>query len=185
MLTDSAIFAAVITTLNSGLASRGVTNVQVQQWYQPRITGAPNGYALLLSNISDHDYGFLGRYNSGGVYGTATPKTHTEIQATEITLQCTGSVRQPALPAPTLPLSSGDLAKIARRILMSDSGRQELRALGFGIERVIDVRQPHFKDESDQFEQIASFDFTLAFNQVEETTVPVADGPPVVKFVRV
>lgn len=180
---DSRIFAAVITTLNAGLASRNIKGVKVQQWYQPRIVGAPLGYALLLSNVSDHDHGFLGRYTANTVSGNVKP--HREVQATEITLQCTGSVKQPAPPKPLLPMTSGDLAKTARRIIMSDAGRLQLRALGFGIERIIDVRQPHFKDESDQFEQVASFDFTLAFNQVEESTVPIANGPPVVKIVRV
>jgi hypothetical protein len=71
------------------------------------------------------------------------------------------------------PYSPGDLAKLARTILKSNAGRLQLRGLGFGIERVIEVRQPHFVDESGQFEQTASFDFTLAFNQVEETTTPV------------
>jgi hypothetical protein len=182
LVPDSKIFQAVIDTLNAGLKSRNVAGITVQSWYQPRLTGAPNGMALLLSLVTDHAYGFLGRYNSGGF---RQPKKHSEVQAREMTIQITGSVKQPSPANPLWPYSSGDLAKIGRTILQSDSGRNQLRALGFGIERIQDVRQPYFKDESDQFEQSASFDFVLAFNQVEETITPIVTGPPVVIIKRV
>lgn len=170
LITESQIYKAITDTLDAGLASRGVANVAVKQWYQPRLIGAPPGMALLVSNLNGKRYGWLGRRNWWDK--ETQSEAHTEIQATQSFFQCTASTKQPPSPAPLLPYTGGDLAKIAATILASDAGRKQLRTAGFGIERIQEVRQPYFTDESGQFAPVASFDFTLDFNQVETTVQP-------------
>jgi hypothetical protein len=42
---------------------------------------------------------------------------------------------------------------------------EALKAQGFGIMRITDLRNPYFKDERDQFQASPSFDFTLSYNR--------------------
>lgn len=171
VITQNLIYAAIIATLQAGLSARAVANVDVRNWYQRRVQGAPPGMALLLSNVNAHRYGFLGRDDRWDA--DAGSEMHTEIQAMEMAIQCTAQSPAPPPNHPLPPYAASDLARFGATILASDAGRAQLRAYGFGIERITDIRQPYFKDEADQFEQVPSFDFVLTFNQVERTTTPV------------
>ena len=179
LITENQIFGAVIATLQAGFKTRGFTvgrnagNVYVSQWYQPRVVGAPPAGVLcvLLSNVGNHRYGFLGRQDVWDQ--VAGQETHTERQAMQKTIQVTGQFKPLAPPNPLPDYDASDVTKLAATILASDAGRAQLKAAGFGIERITDIRQPYFKDESDQFEQVPSFDFTLDYTAIETTTTPV------------
>lgn len=173
--TEAEIFNGVIATLTAGLAVRSIIGVTPQQWYSPRVVGAPAAgkMFMLMNNVTTHDYGFLGRHDK---WDEVTETfTHTEVQPTEYHIQLTGYAKPLPAPAALPPMTPGDIAKLGARILRSDAGRQQLRALGFGIERITDVRQPYQKDESDQFTANPSFDFVLTFNQAETTLQPTVD----------
>jgi hypothetical protein len=174
VITEGQVYTAILATIRAGLLSRAITDpIAVKQWYQPRTQGAPTGMAILFSNLANPRYGFLGRFDEWD--RTAGVERHTEIQANEYRFQCTAQSPPLPPPAPLNSYTAGDLVRLAATILASDAGRMRLQTAGFGIERITQVRQPYFQDEKGQFEAVPSFDFTLAFNQVEVTQSPVVD----------
>lgn len=178
-MNESQFFTAVKKVLDDGLAARAVANVTVDQGYQPRMQGAPDGMALLLSKVNLHPYGypeveevwFIPTDPPGDGY-----ERRTESQIYEMTLQVTGSVKQPA-PDPNkkadalLPYTAGDLVKIAGRILQSVAGYEQLRALGIGTQRLAQMPQSYFKDDSDAFAQSPHFTLVLTFIDVDDVTI--------------
>lgn len=168
---EQAIYTAIITTLTEGMTARAVAGVAAKQAYQPRMVGAPTGMAMLLSNLGIHRYGFLGRRDAWDEDNTKM--VHTETQNMESKVQLMGWSPAPPPPKDLPPYTAGDLARLGAAILSSDAGRERLRVLGFGIERVTDVREPFGKDEKDQFISESSFDFVLAYRDTEVMESPV------------
>jgi len=171
-LTEQQFFTLLKKVLDDGLAARAIVGVQVEQGYQPRIQGAPDGMALLLWKVNLHPYGCPFVKDSW----TITPPakmTHTEKQIYEITIQVQGSVKQPAAPTALLPYTTGDLCKIAGRILQSVAGLDALRVGGVGVQRLVGMPQSYFKDDSDAFAQSPHFTLVFTFTDVDVTEVPI------------
>lgn len=178
------LFQAVIDTFEACLPAYGFTDKDqpaaftIRQGYQGRVQGAPVGPTLLLQNITNHRHGFTGKNDTWDVPGKVM--RHTEKQAREVTLQCNALVplNAPAAGPGTSSKSpynftAGDLANVAATILASDAGLRTLKEAGLGIERIVDVRQPYFQDDKDQFEASPSFDFVLCFTQVDQSETPI------------
>lgn len=174
-MTESELFTLIKSTLTDGMTARNIAGVTIEQGEQPFIQGAPNGMALLLWKVNIHPYGYP---KVTDVWQPTPPAMiHTEQQIYEATIQCTGSVKQPP-PSPTktatlLPYTAGDLCKIAGRILQSAAGLAQLQAGGCGVQRIAQIPQAYFKDESDRFAQNPHFDFVLTFTDTEITTTPI------------
>lgn len=177
-MNESDFFTAVTTVLETGLAARNIEKVSVLQAYQPRMQGAPSGMAILLSKVNLHPYGypkFAEQWQIVPPPGESFMK-RTETQIYEMTVQVQGSVKQPP-PDPTkktdnlLPYTAGDLVKIAGRILQSVAGYEQLRALGIGTQRLAQMPQSYFKDDSDAFAQSPHFTLVLTFIDVDDVTI--------------
>lgn len=150
--------------------------VDVRQLYQPRMTGTPSGPFIGLSNQPMRRYGFLKRKDEWVPEVGLTPgfERHTETQKWVAIFQANAQWKQDpeAADFATVP-TAGDLARRASSILQSDKNRELLRLAGIGIERITDVREPGFKDDSDEFEYSPSFDFTVNFDQADVTEIDV------------
>ena len=175
---ENDVYTLVVATLTAGFTRLALVDnnepldLTIQQAYQPREQGAPEGAAILLQNIKTRRYGFLYRKDEWDL--AAKVERHTETQQMQVTLQC-NALSPPVNPAPApLPAyTAGDLVNYAAAILQSDAGCQQLRAGGVGIERVTDIRQPYFTDDRQQFEASPSFDFTLDFEWSMVTETPI------------
>jgi hypothetical protein len=179
-MTESEFFNALKTVLDDGLALRSIAGVTVQQGYQPRMQGAPDGMALLLWKVNLHPYGYP---KVEEVWFTPTNPPgdgymkRTESQIYEATVQFQGSVKQPPInpnkqaDVTLLPYTAGDLVKFAGRILQSVAGTEQLRALGIGTQKLAQMPQSYFKDDSDAFAQNPHFTLVLSFIDVEEIEI--------------
>jgi hypothetical protein len=175
---ESEFFTALKTVLDTGLAARSIPNIKVEQAYQPRMQGAPDGMAILLSKVNLHAYGYPKVEED---WFTPPPPAdgymkRTETQIYEMTVQVQGSVKQPPInptkPDALLPYTAGDLTKIAGRILQSVAGTEQLKALGIGTQRMGEIPQSYFKDDSDAFAQSPHFTLVLSFIDVDTVTIP-------------
>ncbi len=188
-MTENQLFTLAIVTLQAGFAARGITGIKVRQGYQPRITGTPTAPFLCLHNIGIHRYGWTGKKDvlvasppfvgtlSGGDVEVISPLTpplkHQEKQYYEWAFQCDAQVPVAPAPGPLPDLVASDYVRMAASIFASDAGLVQLRAGGCGLERITEIRTPFYKDDSDQFQASPSFDVTLTFLQVDESTTPV------------
>lgn len=181
MMTEKQLFTLILATINAGLAARTIAGVNALQEYQPNFVGAPSGMALMFSKINIHPYGFPKVEDKWEwiipppAPGANGHMVHTETQIYEATIQCTGYVKQPA-PDPRgtanlLPYTAGDLCKVAGRILQSSAGLAQLKVGGCGVERIMQIPQSYFTDDSDRFAQSPHFDFVLTYIDVETTEV--------------
>lgn len=181
-MTESQFFTALEATINAGLAARNVVGVKVQQGYQPRRQGAPDGMALLLWKVNLHPYGWPLVKDAWVASDPPTdPPTgqmiHTEQQEYEINIQVTGSVKQPPInptkPDVLLPYTAGDLCKLAGRALQSAAGLIQLKAAGIGVQRLMQMPQSYWADDSGAFEQSPHFTLVFTFLDTETTVTPI------------
>jgi hypothetical protein len=96
-----------------------------------------------------------------------------ESQQYEMTVQLTGQAKQPTPPAPLLPMTAGDVLKMAGRILQSVQGCNELRAAGIGTQKLMQMPQSYFKDDSDAFAQSPNFTLVFTFTDTETLSIPI------------
>lgn len=182
-MTETEFFTALNSALVAGFAVRNVEAVGVQSAYQPRRQGAPSAMNILLFKINLRPFGYP-KSTSGWV--AANPPTdpptgqmvRTEVQIYEMTVQFTGSVKQPPVdptkPAGNLlPYTAGDICKLAGRALQSWAGVAQLKAAGIGVEKLLQMPQSYFSDDSDAFEQSPHFDLVFTFIDTETTLGPI------------
>jgi hypothetical protein len=171
-MTDNQLIKLFRPIVVAGLAALGYSSVGVVQNNQPTVQGAATGPTVYFYKIGDKRYGFLERsdaYNSED-----NDFVHTETQKYETTFQVSALVRQD--PAVTTSYTASDLVNAVAMILASDAARETMLAAGVGILRVMDVRNPYFLDDHDQFEASPSFDFVLTYDRTIQTTVPVVES---------
>lgn len=171
---DAAIFTAVIAVLRAGMGMDAAT-LDIAQMYQPRAAGRPTTRALLLHKVGERRYGQVKREDVPDPDNPAA-MLHRETQSYETRLQVNGFAKPPpaeGAPDPTEPTAS-DLLNRAAAVLQSDAAIVAFRAAGIGVLRITDVRNPHFRNDRDQFEASPSFDFILTHDQVTVTTTPAA-----------
>jgi hypothetical protein len=168
-MTDNELIRLFLPIIQANLISASYVDVVVKQFNQPTQQGINTTPTVYFSKISDHRYGYLGRFNQ---YNQLTDRIdHEEIQMYETTFQIMALVLQnPANPSYT----AADLVNEVAAILQSDSTIDTLATANVGILRITDIRNPYFKDDRDQFEASPSFDFTLTHRQTRISTTPVA-----------
>ena len=171
-MTEKQLYALLTGILGTSLTAIGSpwSTVAVRQAYQPLLTGTPSGPFLGLSNQPMRRYGFLERFDTWDAVHSVM--THTESQKWTVIFQIDSQWKQDPIGAPDEP-TAGDLAQTASSIMQSDATRATLLAAGVGIDRVTDVKQPPFKDDTDGFEYAPSFDFCLSFTN----TIASASNP--------
>lgn len=165
--------AALRTVLLAELVAQG-SSAAVQQMNQPTIQGRPSGPALLFSKVGpDVRYGWVKR-EDGPDEDDPTLMVHRETQFYESTYQIE-AVGPPAQPGVTPPIATpSDLVNLAAAVLQSDAALGALRLAGLAVLRVTQVRNPHMKNDRDQFEAVPSFDLVVTHEQIMLSTTPAA-----------
>lgn len=172
---DNELMALLVSTLSAGLTARGLA-APVLQSYQPEQQGRePSGPAVYLHRIGSKAYGFLGRRTVAGA-APAGQVNHRENQYWERSFQV--NALAPLPPEDTTSPTAFDYIVATKAVLTSDAGRRALKAGGVGILRVTDVREQYIKDDRDQYELAPSFDFTVTYQDVDDSVEP-AITPPV------
>lgn len=172
-MTESQFFTALKGVLDDGFAARSIQGVSVIQADQPRIQGASSGMLILMNKINLHAYGYPKVREEWQFLPSPGFMRRTESQQYEISIQLMGQVKQPTPPAKLLPLTAGDILKTAGRILQSVQGCSALRAAGIGTQRLMQMPQSYFKDDSDAFAQSPNFTLVFTFTDTETLTIPI------------
>lgn len=167
--TDNEIIQIFLPIINNQLSIDGFTTVIVKQSNQPTMQGIPTAPTIYFYKVGDKRYGFLGRND---VWNPNTSQMdHSESQYIESTWQLQAMVLQD----PTTPnqFTASDLINEAASIMQSDSTRYILNTNGIGILRITDIVNPYFTDDRDNFEAMPSFDFTLTYQNIRNSTNPI------------
>ena len=171
-MNDNQVIAVLISVMRMGLDEIGLTDVQIRQNYQPRKVGVSSQPVLYFHKISAPRYGFPGRrdsYNS-----TNRNFDHSESIWRTPTFQVNGLSTQN--PADINQLTASDIVEQTADVLQQSNTRTRLLAQKIGIFRITQIREDYFHDDRDRFEQSPSFDFTLSYRRVIDSTVqPVTD----------
>jgi hypothetical protein len=169
---DNDLIRLWLPILQDGLLAAGYERVVVKQANQPTAQGVNTDPTVYFYKVSDHRYGFLRRDD---VWNPDTSSmVHTELQQYETTFQISALVRQN--PRTPNQYTASDLVNECAAIMQSDSTRQILIQSDVGILRVMDVTNPYFTDDRDQFEASPSFDFVLTHKQTRVSTQPVIES---------
>jgi hypothetical protein len=175
-MTDNDLIRLFLPIIQAGLVADGFLDVLTQANNQPTQQGIPTAPTLYFSKINDRRYGWLERDSKWNA--NTELMGHTEDQWHETMFQVSALVLQN--PLITTGYSAANLVNEAASILNSDSARVTLLAAGVGIYRIVDIRNPWFVDDRDQFEASPSFDFTLTHLQTRASIVPIVTSYDVV-----
>lgn len=169
-MTDNELIQLFLPLIRNGLLAPPFTNVIVKQNFEQTAQGANSQPTVYFQKLSDRRYGYTGRYDT---YNPTNENfDHTEIQTYETTFQVSTLVRQNPR---NISFTASDLLNFVAMVLNSDTVRDAMQAQGVGLLRVIDVANPFFTDDRDQFEASPSFDFILTYNRIYAAVVPVVD----------
>lgn len=168
MITDNDIYTLVIGILRDALTARSV-NAIVKQAYQPRQQGTPTQNTVFIHKKPNKRYGFLGRDDVLDLDNDVF--THTESQWIEADFQIGGLAIQN--PADSSIMTASDLVNLIATIMQSDVTRSLLIAHDVGILRITNIYNLYFTDDKERFEQHPVFDFTLTYEQIDISEVPV------------
>ena len=167
--TDNSLIQLFLPIINAGLIADGFTGVTVKQANQPTQQGIQTNPAIYFFKVGDKRYGYLGRLDEWDqVHSTMV---HNESQYYESTWQVSALVLQ----NPTTPnqYTASDLVNEVASIMQSDMTRDILNQSGVGILRVMDLINPYFVDDRDNFEASPSFDFVLTYENIRPSTSPI------------
>lgn len=172
-MTDNQLIQLFLPIVQAGLIADGFTGVVAKQANQPTQQGANTGPTVYFYKVSGKRYGFLGRLD---VWDSNTNQmVHTESQYYETTFQFSALVRQ--FPVTPNQYTASDLANEVASIMQSDNTRDILNASGVGILRVVELPNPYFVDDRDQFEASPSFEFVLTSQASRVGVNPVIELP--------
>ena len=168
---DNRLIQVFLPIIQSCLTADGYNGVNVIAANQPTQQGVPLSSTVTFYKISDHRYGFLGRFNNWNPSNLTME--HTEEQMYETMFQVSALVIQ----SPTTPnqYTASDLVNEVSAIMQSDNTLDMLYNNGIGILRITAVSNGYFNDDMDNFEASPSFDFTLTHTQTRLSTANVVD----------
>lgn len=160
-MTDNELIRIFLPIIQAGLAAvPQYSNVVVKQSNQPTVQGANSVPTVYFYKVGDPKrYGFLMREEKD----TLTGKIRIETQAYETSFNVSAWVRQdPVNPDYT----ASDLVNYVSMIMGSQDTIEKMMVFNVGILRIMDIDNPYFKDDRDQYEAAPAFSFTLThFNQ--------------------
>ena len=172
-MTEKQLYALLLGIISAGLTALGTpwTTVDVRQGNQPSITGTPSGPFVAVTNEPIRRFGSIARSDSWNSVDSV--ETHSETQQYVAMFQVDCQWKQnPSDPDFVNIPTAGDLAKSVSSILQSSATIAALVASGVGIDRISEVRQPPWKDDTDAFEYASFFDFCLTFPETLATEIP-------------
>lgn len=165
---DNQLIQLILTTLNSQLAAVGIPGIPVVQAYQPTQQGVETQTAAYLFKLGDVRVGFPQEKN---VWNTGTMEEDTSmVQTYQTSFQISAlSTQDPNNPNQK---TASDILNLISAILQNSQTTQAFSAVGVGILKVKDVRNPYFTDDRGRHEANPNFDFTLTHTQVISYTSP-------------
>ncbi len=171
-MNDLQVFILIKSIIDNFLVNQGVTGVSVKQNYQPTMQGTPEGPAVFVHSINTNRYGHAIEKN---VYNETTELFD---QSNEFWRRKSFQVmaRVQLNPTDENQITAADLVNmVADSLNMSDT-RQTLLSSDIGIERITQVREPYIVNEKERFESEPSFDFTLSYRKIYNSTVRKVDS---------
>jgi hypothetical protein len=166
-LTDNQVIQIFLPLIQQGLIADNFLNVLVKQSNQPTQQGVPKTPVVYFFKVANKRFGFTGRYDKYSM----TTLDHHEVQYIESTFRVSALVLQ--FPITPNQYTASDLVNDVASIMMSSNTIDVLNSHGIGILRTIDIINPYFVDDRDQFEASPSFDFTLVYKSDRISSVPV------------
>lgn len=167
---DNELIRIFLPIIKNGLTAVGFSNVTVKQSNQPTQQGINTDPTLYFYKVGDRRYGYVRRYSEWVV----NRMVHTEIQFYETRFQISALVLQN--PKNPNQYTASDWLNEVAAILQSDNTAQLLFNRDVGILRIMDIVNPYFVDDRDNFEASPSFDFMLTHSQTRVTADPVIDS---------
>jgi hypothetical protein len=169
--TDNDLIRLFLPIIQAGLIADGFSDVTVKQANQPTQQGVNSSPTVYFFKVSNKRYGFLGRFDKWN----ASEIVHTESQYYEITFQISALVRQ--FPITPTQYTASDLVNEVASIMQADTTLAILNNAGVGILRIMNILNPYFTDDKDQFEASPSFDFTLTYQGSRVSSTPMVQLP--------
>lgn len=157
-MTDNDIIKAFLPLLKAGLTANGIT-ADVLQSYQPTMQGARTIDSIYFFKIDDARIGSPG--HSSAYNGTTELMDETDTQLHEAVFQFSAWVRQTT----TSTTTAQDLLTTVALIMQTRPFIEAMKALGIGVLRVTELRNPYFKDDRDQYQTSPSFDVSFSYNR--------------------
>lgn len=168
MRPENTVWADVIGFFNSALSDAGISGWQVSRAYQPTQGKLEPPY-ILLHRTGIYPVGWQGvkyaRVN-GELKGTASQIYEYVFQADAVKKRTADASESTA----------EDTLRAIMMWLMSGSGLAALRAKGYGIARITDIRNPEFTDSNDVFEFRPNFTMKIYYEQTMQKTAPEVQG---------
>lgn len=164
MRPENEIWADVIGFINSALSVAGITGWTVTRSYQPTQGKLEPPY-ILLHRTGINPVGWQGlKYSrvNGELKGTASQIYEYVFQAAAVKKRTSDASES----------TSEDTLRAIIMWLMSGSGLAALRAKGYGITRIPEIRNPEFTNSNDVFEFSPNFIMRIYYEQTMQKTVP-------------
>lgn len=171
-MNDKPLFTLIRSVLAPALAAiPEYATVQVVRRNQPRQQGRTDGPTVYLSKVSDRRFGSPKRRDR---YNTLTQNfDHAEEQVYETRIQF--SVWAKEAPQNVTGVTASDILSAVAAIMQSDKSLDAFRAQGVGVQRIIEMPNPYFLDDQDQFMADPSLDVILTHTRSLVATIPAVD----------
>lgn len=176
-MTDSELKQFIVAQLDAFMPLDPVlatlTGLTVAASFQPRQQGMQDGPVIYFVKLFDKRYGFPSVKDTFVDPVPPDPvgtMRHTETQLYETHYQFMALVPQD--PTDVDGVSESDALNCVAGIIASDAFRAQMNAVGLGILRVTEVRNPYFQDDRDRFEASPSFDVVFTNSRTRITSEP-------------
>lgn len=164
--TENEIWASVFSLLNGILTKRGITDWTIMQGSQPTVE-ALRDKSIYITRLASRRYGWQAHRNK---YNEATGKmVHLEEYFQEVLFQVSAFAKRH--PENISEKTSGDILNTLITYLQSIEGVKDLHQKGFQTFRIAELREPAISDDSENYEKLPSFDFSLVLVQNEECEI--------------
>jgi hypothetical protein len=166
-MTDNQLIDILATQLEAASANAG-WNYGVVQKDEPTVQGTPTDPTIFFEKLFDVPYGWAHTEDVPNV--EAMTFAETDTQAYETHFQVSALVIQNPSDL-TIPTAS-DVCNYMKQYLAARSIVAALFALGVGVLKVSEVRNPFAVDDRNMFEANPSFDIVLTHSRSITITIP-------------
>lgn len=160
MKTELNIFTDIIAVIREGLYVLGYADWDVRQGVQPFVSSIKKP-TLVITMLSSPHYGWQHSSDEIGDKIIHKEKLYQEFNFSLQAIQKTGGVNQ-----------SLNVINAIALFLNSDQGVNALQIRGYGIDRIREIRTGFVSNDSDVYERVPSFDFTVNTLQTLTSDVP-------------
>lgn len=169
---ENQVWEQVMGLLNDWVSSQNLTTWIVRQGHQPHIVDITSRL-IWVDRISSTRYGW--QADKPRLDETSQQMVNDIRYYTDMVFQISFFKRRENNDTVDT-LTSSDVANQMLTYLMSETGLANFRALGFGLLRTTELREPIFSDEDDTYERNPNFDITINFEQVQTSNIGSIDS---------